>query len=228
MVTHLTKGTDSLHFYYDAANRPSFVEYNGTMYAYVHNLQGDIVGILDSTGTLVVTYSYDAWGKPIQTGGALANTLGKLNPFRYRGYVFDEETELYYLRSRYYCPLWCRFISDDTNIGSSSGYNYCSNSPVIKCDENGHIPFLLLLMRDLTKIHNDVADRVAKKVYGVTVRKETRIPNAGRHGGPGYPDVVVKSLTTKQVWEIKPYTAYGQRTGRKLYKRNGICCRASC
>ena len=95
LVTHLTRGTDSLHFYYDAASRPAFVEYNGTMYAYVHNLQGDIVGVLDSTGALVVTYSYDAWGKPVQTSGSMANTLGKINPFRYRGYVFDEEIGLY-------------------------------------------------------------------------------------------------------------------------------------
>ncbi len=68
------------------------MDYNGTMYAYVHNLQGDITGILDSTGALVVTCGYDAWGKPVQTNGSMANTLGKINPFQYRGYIFDEES----------------------------------------------------------------------------------------------------------------------------------------
>lgn len=59
-----------------------------------HNLQGGIVGILDSTGALVVEYKYDAWGKLLSTTGSLADTLGKRNPFRYRGYVYDEEKEL--------------------------------------------------------------------------------------------------------------------------------------
>lgn len=61
----------------------------------------------------MVSYSYDVWGKPISKTGTLANTLGKLNPFRYRGYIFDEETGLYYLRSRYYNPNLCRFINTD-------------------------------------------------------------------------------------------------------------------
>jgi RHS repeat-associated protein len=53
----------------------------------------------------MVSYTYDAWGKPISKTGTLANTLGKLNPFRYRSYAYDEETGLYYLQSRYYSPL---------------------------------------------------------------------------------------------------------------------------
>ena len=61
---------------------------------------GDIVGIVDSNGILVVEYKYDAWGKPLSTTGTLAGTLGKLNPFRYRGYVYDEEKGLYCLNSR--------------------------------------------------------------------------------------------------------------------------------
>jgi len=64
------------------------VEYDGEMYRYVHNLQGDIVGILDAPGNLVVEYKYDAWGKPISTTGDLSSTLGTLNPFRYRGHVY--------------------------------------------------------------------------------------------------------------------------------------------
>ncbi len=40
--------------------------------------------------------------------------LGKGNPFRYRGYVYDDETKLYYLRSRYYNPAWGRFINADS------------------------------------------------------------------------------------------------------------------
>ena len=105
-VVHMTSGTDELHFFYDAQNRPTVVVYNGTAYAYVKSLQGDVVAILDENGNAVVSYGYDAWGAPLWCTGELAETLGKVQPFRYRGYVFDEETGLYYLRSRYYNPRW--------------------------------------------------------------------------------------------------------------------------
>ena len=66
------------------------------------HLQGDIVAILDSNGTAVVQYKYDAWGRQIdctfETGNDETEALSTLNPFRYRGYVYDEETGLYYLR----------------------------------------------------------------------------------------------------------------------------------
>ena len=92
--------TDNLHFFYDAQSRPAKVRFNGTVYTYVQNLQGDIVGILDSNGNLVVEYKYDAWGKPLSTTGSLADTLGVRNPFRYRSYVYDEESGLYYLKKQ--------------------------------------------------------------------------------------------------------------------------------
>ena len=135
--------TDKLHFFYDAQSRPAQVKFNGAVYTYVHNLQGDIVGLLDSTGALVVEYKYDAWGKPIATTGNLADTLGKRNPFRYRGYVYDEETGLYYLRSRYYNPTVGRFVNADGRAGrrgdilSHNVYCYCDNKPILCVDLNG-------------------------------------------------------------------------------------------
>ena len=82
------------------------MQFNGTKYGYIHNLQGDVIGLIDSNGTEVVKYVYDAWGKILSTTGSLASSLGTIQPFRYRGYVFDQETGLYYLRSRYYNPLY--------------------------------------------------------------------------------------------------------------------------
>ena len=142
-VVHMTSGTDELHFFYDAQNRPAVVVYNGTAYAYVKSLQGDIVAILDESGNTVVSYGYDAWGAPLWCTGELAETLGKVQPFRYRGYVFDEETGLYYLRSRYYNPQQLRWINSDNIIAVNSGftaannYVYCGNSPINRYDANG-------------------------------------------------------------------------------------------
>ena len=62
-LTYASVGDDELYFAYDAAGAPLSVTYNGTDYYYVLNIQGDIIGIVDSTGTQVVAYTYDAWGK---------------------------------------------------------------------------------------------------------------------------------------------------------------------
>ncbi len=70
-----------------------------------------VISLFDNADALVVEYEYDAWGKPIAATGSLAATPGKRNPFRYRGYVYDEETGLYYLRSRYYNPATGRFVN---------------------------------------------------------------------------------------------------------------------
>ena len=136
-VVHMTSGTDELHFFYDAQNRPAVVVYNGTAYAYVKSLQGDIVAILDENGNTAVSYGYDAWGAPLWCTGELAETLGKVQPFRYRGYVFDEETGLYYLRSRYYNPRWGRFVNADGAIIQKNLFAYCSNGPIVGYDPSG-------------------------------------------------------------------------------------------
>jgi len=64
-VVHMTRGSDELHFFYDAQNKPAVVVFNGTAYAYLYNQQDDVIGLLDSNGTHMVSYTYDAWGKPI-------------------------------------------------------------------------------------------------------------------------------------------------------------------
>ena len=101
-IVHLTNGSNSLHFFYDAQNKPAVVLFNGTAYAYLYNLQGDVISLVDANGSKVVEYKYDAWGTPLSKTGTLATTLGTLQPFRYRGYAYDEETCCYYLYNRYY------------------------------------------------------------------------------------------------------------------------------
>ena len=137
-VVHMTQGTNNLHFWYDAQNHPAIVDFNGIKCAYILNLQGDIVGLKNASGVEVVRYTYDAWGKLLETTGSLASTLGYMNPFRYRGYVYDEETGFYYLRSRYYNPKWDRFVNADSIVGSNQ-FTYCKSNPICKKDTNGNI-----------------------------------------------------------------------------------------
>ena len=140
-IVHMTQGSNELHFFYDAQNKPAVVVYNGTPYTYVNNLQGDIVAILDSYGIAVVQYRYDAWDRQIScdvaAGNSNAAALSTLNPFRYRGYVYDEETKQYYLRSRYYSSVIQRFINSDVLCGNNQ-YTYCKNSPVVLSDNSGY------------------------------------------------------------------------------------------
>jgi RHS repeat-associated protein len=122
---------------------------NGIEYYYIKNAQGDIIGLFDDSGTQVVDYTYDTWGKLISISGTLASTVGELNPYRYREYRYDAETELYYLQSRYYNPEWGRFINADTLMGetgellSHNMFAYCANNPVNLEDPDGDIAWVV-------------------------------------------------------------------------------------
>ena len=90
----MKKNTDTYYFTYVASGAPATVNFNGAEYTYVKNFQGDIVGILDASGNLVVKYKYDAWGDAISiySASTTVDALAFDNPFRYRGYVWDEES----------------------------------------------------------------------------------------------------------------------------------------
>jgi RHS repeat-associated protein len=139
-----TAGTveNTLYYYYDESGI-SGLEYNGTKYAYVKNLQGDVIGIINANGVTVVEYKYDAWGNVLSVTGSMASTLGATNPFRYRGYYYDAETGWYYLNSRYYDPQVGRFLNADGYVSTGqglSGYNmfaYCNDNPIMFSDPLG-------------------------------------------------------------------------------------------
>ena len=107
-------------------------------YYFIKNLQGDVIAITNSYGTVVAKYRYDAWGKCTTVSDTSGRSIAYYNPFRYRGYYYDTETSLYYLQSRYYDPEIGRFINADEPIymgsnGYALGYNlfnYCINNPI--------------------------------------------------------------------------------------------------
>ena len=112
-------------------------------YLYQRNIQGDILGIYDDEGNQVGEYAYDGYGNQVivKDEGGIAN----LNPFRYRGYFYDEETGLFLVSSRYYDPETGRFISPDDisyldpcSINGLTLYAYCGNDPVNRWDPTGH------------------------------------------------------------------------------------------
>ena len=159
----------------------------------------------------MVKYILDAWGKVLSTTGSLASTLGTIQPFRYRGYVYDVETGLYYLRSRYYNPGWGRYINADTLIKGNL-YCYCNNNPLLYLDENGTYPVIIEYMRAMFSFHEKVVCKICDAVKGLSERVDTHISGAGLHGGMGYPDVVDPY---GHVWEVKPLSIYGMISGAR-------------
>ena len=146
-LTGMICGADELYFTYDVLGPAAVIHTNGTSsttYYYVRNAQGDITSIVNASGTEVAKYAYDAWGNPIPIPNAPTSTVGTLNPLRYRGYVYDTETGLYYLQSRYYNPSWGRFINTDGYASTGQGivgnnsFAYCGNNPVNRKDPNGN------------------------------------------------------------------------------------------
>lgn len=122
---------------------------NDTMYYYIRNLQGDVTKIVNEEGQIVVEYTYDAWGNILNETANVDHsyaTVREFNPFRYRGYVYDTDTGLYYLQSRYYDPTTVRFINaDDTAYIGATGtvlsaniFTYCENGPINNVDKTGH------------------------------------------------------------------------------------------
>ena len=107
---------------------------------------------------LVVEYKYDPWGKLLETKigvdesnakYATYNNMALRNPLRYRGYIYDRDTGLYYLQSRYYDPAIGRFINADTytttdadGLLSTNMFAYCENNPVMGTDPNGELHIL--------------------------------------------------------------------------------------
>lgn len=145
-LSQMTWNDWTLNFFYDGEGRPSYFTYGDAIYYYVTNLQGDVIAILYSNGTMAASYHYDAYGALVEIGGPSGASLGVMNPLTYRGYVYDHDTGLYYLQSRYYNPTIRQFISaDDTDNlgvdGSLLSYNlftYCLNNPVNRFDVNGN------------------------------------------------------------------------------------------
>lgn len=122
------------------------------MYYYVKNLQGDIVKIVKQDGSVAASYTYDAWGKLLSVkDGSNVNVpasttfhVANLNPYRYRGYIYDTETGLYYLQSRYYDPITGRFLNADDMqyivccaLHNTNLFEYCGNNSICNVDKNG-------------------------------------------------------------------------------------------
>lgn len=141
-------GSNTVFFHYDEANALVGFSVNGKDYFYDRDILGNINAVIDSAGTKLVSYSYGDFGEVTEAvaDSDEARLVAKVNPFKFKGYFFDNETGFYYLKSRYYSPELGRFISADGEIGQVGDtmvmnlFAYCRNNPINLSDEGGNWP----------------------------------------------------------------------------------------
>ena len=205
-----------ISYYYDENGAPMGVNVNGSAYFFVKNLQGDITAIMSYTGTVVAKYTYDAWGKllSVRDGNNQAVTspthIANLNPFRYRGYIYDTETGLYYLNSRYYDAEVGRFISPDQCISTGQGvlsfnmYAYCGNNPVNMADPTGKIgiwTFLAIsgIFATILSIPSSEKQEATEKQINEARNEAKRADYKVKYNEEGKPSTVNISINTESV-----------------------------
>ena len=199
---------------HDNENSVCGIIYNDAPYYFIKNLQGDVIAIVNKDAETVARYSYDAWGVPNITSDSSDCKIATINPFRYRGYFYDEETKLYYLLSRYYNPELGRFINADSiewlgtneRIIETNIFAYCKNDCVNLSDEVGFggIDTLLSVLNSSIDILAKIIDMI-----GNSYNKERKaLENS------------VKLLTKKQSRQLSNIKSLQKETG-KLSKRLG-------
>lgn len=165
-----TWGENTLIPLYDGEESVCGIVYNGDSFYFQKNLQGDIVAIFNQEAELVVRYSYDAWGVCKIKSDISGCNIANINPFRYRGYYYDNEMELYYLCSRYYDPVVGRFlngdepmlINDAERIGGYNLFSYCENKTTYCLDPDGYVALFLYgkdQQNDAKKIERRLSQR---------------------------------------------------------------------
>ncbi|MED4404101.1 DNRLRE domain-containing protein [Metabacillus fastidiosus] len=181
-----TVGSETYHYYYDSTDlirvtnnnnetlwtftwtngKPvSMTNREGKSFYYITNYHGDIIQIVDENGSEVANYSYDPWGKMLSLN---ESPEVKEQPLGYASYIYDRESEMYYLKARYYETSTARFISRDSNTGnldnplSQNLYIYVNSNPVIFSDPSGHkaIP--------VQKVGSNVSNEKPKSGYNIT------------------------------------------------------------
>lgn len=139
--TNLSGTVIRQYIYSDDNVRLAMKSGSETLY-YHYNGHGDVIALTDNQGNLVASYTYDAWGNIISN--ETKTELAKQNPFKYAGYMYDEEIQQYYLMARYYHPEQGVFLSVDPYPGDEddpltmNGYAYVGNNPVMNIDPDGN------------------------------------------------------------------------------------------
>ena len=204
---------NTLDFLYDEYdNLYGFIKDNSEKYLYIRDQLHNIIGITDINGEIVVKYSYDAWGALKNIEDTSSSGIGKLNPFRFKGYYYDNESSMYYCKTRYYVPQWGRWLSPDSieylnpeSVNKLNLYTYANNNPVIYYDPDGHMALLcaLLILGAIGMVANVGSQALTDLAYRNEFKWENYLVAAGAGflGGmcyaiPGVGSIVSAAVTS--------------------------------
>ncbi len=131
---------------------------------YSYDALGSTSDLTTTTGAVVMSYQYDAWGNVIASNGSSSNVIG------FTGQVADSGTGLDYFGARYYDPSTGRFISQDTYLGDDSTpitlnrYIYANANPLSFTDPTGNDPQQLTVGDDIPApdLNDEGADCVSR------------------------------------------------------------------
>lgn len=139
------RNQNMIYYIYEGDRLLGF-KYQDVIYYYHKNIFEDIIGIFDENYEEIVKYEYDMWGKIIDIEDNSNINISTINPFRYRSYYYDNETNLYCVGRRYYNPLIKRFINRDNldvleativSLTDLNLFSYCDNNPIMRTDISG-------------------------------------------------------------------------------------------
>lgn len=170
------ESTHVIRFVYDLFGAPyGFIINDTATYMYLKNIQGDIIGVINESAEVVLTYSYDAWGSIINSTkdatDPFINIIEKL-PLRYRSCFYDHDTNLYFTQNRYYSPELCRFINPGTienivsgkSVLSANLYSYCENNPVMYAERIKNTDYLNTIKTNYT-YNKNISEHVTGYIY---------------------------------------------------------------
>lgn len=128
---------------------------------------GSTIALVDSTGAIATSYSYDPFGNTLIFGQPNAN------PFQYTGRE-NEGNGLYYYRARFYSPVLGRFISEDPARFGINFYAYAGNNPISMRD-----PFGLYDIWDFLQDFSDFANGASSVMtFGATDKINDMLGNS--------------------------------------------------
>lgn len=241
--------SDFIYYLYDEKFNLIGFNYKGLQYFYIKNILGDVLGIVDESNNEIASYEYSAYGEIINITDSSSDHIAELNPYRYRGYRYDKETNLYYLNHRYYSPEIGRFLSEDDIAVISNNcdtfahinlYSYGANNPIKYADPSGYtltlasiggivasIGVFLLLCGMVYTVVNMIADIIERYDWqlGQSIRKLCdkieEFVNAIRDAVADFIEKIRKSASP-EVHHIVAKAAWRAEKARRICINNGI------
>ena len=180
------------------------------VYWYLSDHIGSNRDLVSSNGAVINHFIYDSFGNIITKSNSTVDTR-----YLFTGREFDDETKLYYYRTRYYNAKVGRFLSNDP-IGfeaqDANLYRYVDNSPIDTIDPLGLYGRLINQRREITykdgnqtKNTNDISEVLVasqQNPFAVSIIDDDttayiRYSSQGRRSNP--------SVRRRQIPGIRPW-----------------------